>query len=238
MPSELHLNTERGHLNHGWLKTAHSFSFAHYVNSARMNFGALLVLNEDTIQPNQGFGEHFHDNMEIITIPLSGALEHHDSMGNGSVIRAGDVQIMSAGTGIMHSEKNPSTDEPVHLLQLWIIPNQQDLPTRYEQMAFDPTRFHNAFTTIASGETSPQHLKIHQDARIQRGNFDAGTEFNLEQTKKEHGTFLFVIEGSVEINGQTLSSGDAFTVWNEGGIHGTTIANSKLLAIEVPMTLQ
>lgn len=235
MPFEIHRDRERGHVEHGWLKTAHSFSFAHYVNPDRMNFGALLVLNEDTIQPGQGFGEHFHDNMEIVTIPLSGALAHADSMGNGSVIRAGDIQIMSAGTGIMHSERNPSDTEPVHLLQIWIIPRRRHLPTRYEEKTFDAVQFANTFSPVVTPVPSPDSLIIHQDAWFNLGRFDAKRPFEIAPHEPSHGIFLFVISGTVQVQGEALSAGDGIACRDETRISGETIEPTQLLAIEVPM---
>lgn len=234
MPYELHPNNERRHVDHGWLKTAHSFSFAHYVNRNRMNVGALLVLNEDTIAPNQGFGEHFHDNMEIITIPLSGALEHRDSMGNGSVIHAGDVQIMSAGTGIMHSERNPSPTEAVHLLQIWITPRTHGLPTRYDQKTFSPERFHHTFAPIVTPTGEQESLIIHQRAQLLLGKFDLQTTQTIPFLHRDNTQFIFIIQGSVRTLNQILTTGDAIAIHNEEASTISVDANAHVLVIDVP----
>ena len=235
MPTELHRAEDRGHFNHGWLDTAHSFSFADYHNPDRMNFGRLLVLNEDTIQGGSGFGEHFHHDMEIVTIPLSGALRHGDSMGNGSVIRSGDIQIMSAGTGIMHSEFNASSSEPVHLLQIWIIPKTLNLPIRYDEHHFEPSVFQNQFVTIVAPTASPDHLQIHQDATFRLGHFDAGSTIELPIENSSHGLFVFVISGSIDIIGKQLNQSDAIAIHDEKNLRATTHVDSHILTIEVPM---
>jgi len=235
MPYEIHRNAERGHIDHGWLKSAHSFSFANYYNPKRMNFGSLLVINEDTIQPKGGFGDHSHDNMGIVTIPLSGSLRHQDSLGNGSTVQAGDVQIMSAGTGIIHREVNPSATESVHLLQIWITPKEQGIQTRYDQKTFAPELFFGKFQLIIGPTVSVDQLYIHQDAYFQTGLFEAGASFELKQHQRSHGTFLFVILGKIQIKGETLSAGDAYAMWDEEGMEGKVLELAQLLAIEVPM---
>ena len=235
MPFTLHPNRERGHVDHGWLKTAHSFSFASYVNPDRMNFGALLVLNEDTIAPGQGFGEHFHDNMEIVTIPLSGSLQHRDSLGNGSIIRAGEVQIMSAGTGIMHSEFNASETEPVHLLQLWILPHTRGLKTRYEQQLLAAAN-EDGWQMVASPQGERGSFVIHQDAWIELADIASGATITKSLHDASHGLFLFVIEGSVEVAGHSLSSGDAIAIEQESSITIQSKDTSRILALEVPLT--
>lgn len=234
MPFILHPNRERGHVDHGWLKAAHSFSFARYINPDRMHFGALLVLNEDVIAPGQGFGEHFHDNMEIVTIPLSGSLSHKDSLGNGSVIHAGEVQIMSAGTGIMHSEFNASDTEPVHLLQLWIAPHTRGLKTRYEQRVLtSPTS--SGWQVVASPEGEHESFVIHQDAWIETGRFSSGTTTTKTLHTPEHGLFLFVIEGGVETSGERLSTGDAIAFERTSTVAIRCTEASHVLAIEIPL---
>ncbi len=235
MPTELHLNVDRGHVDHGWLRSAHSFSFAEYFNPDRMHFGALLVLNEDVIQPGGGFGEHGHENMEILTIPLSGSLSHADSMGNQAVIQAGEVQIMSAGNGIRHSEQNASNIEAVHLLQIWITPNQLDLPTRYEQLKYDATRLKNAFYTVVAPDASPDALRIHQDAYVDLGRFEVSHTFSKQQRVREHGTFLFVINGEIRIVDTLLRAGDAITIWDSPELAGEILTDAFLIAIEIPM---
>lgn len=235
MSFELHLNQARGHVDHGWLKAAHSFSFGSYFNRERMGFGALLVLNEDVIQPGAGFGEHHHDNMEIVTIPLSGALRHGDSMGNSAVIQTGDVQIMSAGTGIMHSERNASETDPVHLLQIWIAPNQQGLPTRYDQLTVKDTLVPNALSLIVSPEPTPGALLIHQDAWFWMGHFEAGRTLDVTAHRSTHGLFAFVMNGSASIQGTALQTGDALAIKHEQDVRGVTNEPSTILFIEVPL---
>ncbi len=235
MPNTYIPNKDRGHVNHAWLKTAHLFSFARYYNPERMRFGALLVLNEDTIAPAHGFDEHFHDNMEIVTIPLSGELEHKDSMGNGEIVRAGEVQIMSAGTGVMHSEKNPSQTTPVHLLQIWITPEKQGLPTRYEQKSIPITQKNVLQTIVSADPENDQQLKIFQQAWFLRGDFDAGTTFEYSIKKEYNGVLAFIINGEAEINGQHLKTGDSLAIWDESTVSGNSIAASNILLIEVPM---
>ena len=235
MSFELHPNTQRGHVDHGWLKAAHSFSFASYFNRERMNFGALLVLNEDVVQPGAGFGEHPHDNMEIVTLPLSGALRHGDSMGNSAVIQAGDAQIMSAGTGIVHSERNASETDPVHLLQIWIAPNQRGLPTRYDQLTVKDTLVQNKLSLIVAPEPTPGALLIHQDAWFWMGHFDAGQAFDVTTHHANNGLFAFVIRGSATIQTNTLGTGDALAIKHEQNVHGITNEPSTILFIEVPL---
>lgn len=234
MSFTLHPNRERGHVDHGWLKAAHSFSFGRYVNPDRMNFGALLVLNEDVIAPGQGFGEHFHDNMEIVTIPLSGSLQHHDSLGNGSIIRAGEVQIMSAGTGIMHSEFNASAAEPVHLLQLWILPQTRGLKTRYEQQAL-PATTHEGWRIVASPQGEQGSFVIHQEAWIEIAEIASGEAITKSLHDTSRGLFLFVIDGSIEVAGRTLTHGDALAVEHESSITIQANTASRVLALEVPL---
>ncbi len=237
MPHEIHRNSSRGHFDHGWLNTLHSFSFGNYYNPERRNFGALLVLNEDTIAPGTGFGEHGHDNMEIITIPLSGSLEHTDSMGNRAILNTGDVQIMSAGTGIRHSEKNASATDPLHLLQIWILPSSQGLPTRYDELHLGTLWPENTFRLIVSPVPEEGVLHIRQDAWFSLGTFSAGTAFELPLHRKEHGVFFFIIEGKVKIGEEILEAGDAYTLWEEHAIAGRVEENAWVLAIEVPMMI-
>lgn len=230
----LHPNRDRGHIDHSWLKAAHSFSFARYVDPDRMNFGALLVLNEDTIAPGQGFGEHFHDNMEIVTIPLSGSLQHRDSLGNGSIIHAGEAQIMSAGTGIMHSEFNASETEPVHLLQLWMLPHTRGLKTRYEQQQLAAAN-EDGWRIIASPQGERGSFVIHQNAWIELADIASGATITKSLHDASHGLFLFVIEGSIEVAGHSLSSGDAIAVEQELSITIQSKSTSRVLALEVPL---
>lgn len=235
MPHEIHRNSTRGHVRQGWLQSAHSFSFGHYYNPERTNFGALLVVNEDTIQPGTGFGEHGHDNMEIITIPLQGSLVHSDSLGNTSTLHAGDIQIMSAGTGIRHSERNASDTEPLHLLQIWIIPNQQGLPTRYEESTIDQSRLEDAFFVVVAPTPAPGASTIRQEAWFSLGRFTAGRTCTLSLHTPTSGLFLFVIEGEIRIGNDILTAGDAFTATEYTTLDATILHPAYLLAIEVPM---
>jgi redox-sensitive bicupin YhaK (pirin superfamily) len=235
MPYEFHPNHERGHVKHGWLTSSHSFSFARYYNPNRMHFGALLVLNEDAIAGGMGFGAHSHDNMEIVTIPLAGALKHQDSMGNSATISSGEVQIMSAGTGITHSEVNASTDEDVHLLQIWIIPQEKNILPRYEQLALPHPFPRNTFLTLISPTPEKHQLRIFQECWFSLAEFDKAQSFTFIPHKKEHGIFLFVIKGEMKIQHQELRRGDAIAIWNEEKIEGKIEKPCHLLAIEVPM---
>jgi len=226
----------RGHADHGWLNAFHSFSFAGYYNPLRMHFGALRVLNDDTVEGGQGFGMHPHDNMEIVTIPLEGALEHKDSMGNSSVINAGDVQVMSAGTGVYHSEFNHFPDRPVKLLQVWVFPNEQGVKPRYDQRTFDPKEFHNTFKTIVS-DNDPEAMYLHQHAAFSIGELEKGTTTSYKVKHNGNGIYVFVISGVVTIGENTLGKRDAVGITETTSIDVSTSENAKVLLIEVPMTL-
>ncbi len=225
-------NEKRGHVNSGWLTSAHSFSFARYVNPERRNFGALLVVNEDTIAPGAGFGEHPHDNMEIVTIPLSGALRHEDSMGNKGVIRAGEFQAMSAGTGVLHSEVNASETEPVHLLQLWIWPNRQNPAPRYKQ--WNAAIPQNGFVTVAAPEPG-NHFDIYQDAWISFGAWNTGSAFTVEKTEEGRGTFLLLVSGRGRLGGFAMKAGDGFEASGAPAFTFTAEEDCRVLKIDVPM---
>ncbi len=229
-----HANT-RGHADHGWLKTYHTFSFANYYDPQRIHFGALRVLNDDFIEGGIGFGRHPHDNMEIITIPLEGALEHKDSMGNSSVIKEGDVQVMSAGTGIFHSEYNKNSDKPLKLLQIWVFPNKKSVEPRYGQISMRVIEQKNVFYQILSPFIDGQGVWIHQDAWFHLGQFDAGRKMEYELKKDGNGVYAFVIEGKVLIDGQELTARDGFGVWDTDKIDFHSINPSRVLLMEVPM---
>ncbi len=234
----IHKADTRGKVNHGWLKSFHTFSFANYFNPERVNFGALRVLNDDRIDGGTGFGTHPHDNMEIITIPLEGDLEHKDSMGNVAVIRKGEVQAMSAGTGIFHSEYNHSKGKPVELLQIWVYPNKRNVEPRYSQIQLNEGEMHNKLAQILSPNTDDAGVWIHQDAWFHLGRFEKG--FSTEYTIKKagNGVYAFVIKGDVTIDGKALSTRDGLGTWNTEKLSIT--ANSEdveLLLMEVPMTL-
>jgi quercetin 2,3-dioxygenase len=205
---------ERGHADHGWLDTYHTFSFSSYRDPRHMHFRALRVMNEDVVAPGQGFGTHPHDNMEIVTYVLSGALEHRDSMGNGEVLRPGEFQRMSAGTGITHSEFNPSASEPVHLYQIWLFPEQKGIEPSYEQKRFDEAERHNRLRLVASPDAADASLTIHADARVYLASLDAGQEVTQQLAAGRH-AWLQVLRGAVTLNGQPLATSDGAAVSEE-----------------------
>lgn len=205
---------ERGHVRHGWLDTYHTFSFASYRDPRHVHFRALRVMNEDVVQPGQGFGTHPHDNMEIVTYVLEGALEHRDSMGNGEVLRPGEFQRMSAGTGITHSEFNPSATEPVHLYQIWLFPERKGMEPSYEQKRFPEAERHNRLRLVASRDAAESSLRIHQDACIYLASLDDGVTLEHVVATGRH-AWLQVLRGDVELNGQALKTGDGAAVSDE-----------------------
>ncbi len=234
----LHRADTRGHANHGWLDSHHTFSFANYYNPERMHFGVLRVLNDDWVAPGRGFGRHPHDNMEIISIPLLGDLEHQDSMSNKQVIRQGDIQVMSAGTGIQHSEFNKNPDKEVRFLQIWVFPNKKNVEPRYDQLAYDRTKAHNNLLQILSPNPGDAGVWIHQDAWFHLGNFDKGfkTEYQLNRPQK-NGVYAFVLEGAVSINGQSLGRRDGLGLWDTAKLNIQADEKAELLLMEVPMSL-
>jgi len=205
---------DRGHANYGWLDTYHTFSFANYHDPAFTGFRNLLVINQDIVQPSQGFGKHPHRDMEIITYVLEGELEHKDSMGTGSVIRPGDVQRMSAGTGVIHSEFNHSQEKPVHLLQIWITPNKAGIKPSYEEKRFSNEQKTNRLKLVASPNADDGSVLIHQDAKIYASLLDAGQEVSYDLTNKRYG-WVQVTKGSIEVNGTVLSAGDGAAIGDE-----------------------
>jgi redox-sensitive bicupin YhaK (pirin superfamily) len=226
---------ERGHADHGWLNAHHSFSFAGWYDPAKVHFGMLRVLNDDIVAPGQGFGMHPHNDMEIITIILRGALQHRDNMGNGSVIKRGDVQVMSAGTGVLHSEFNPSKDDEVNLFQLWIFPKENGIKPRYDQKNFSFDKSMNGVTTVASGFKRNGELYIHQDAAISVAGVEEQSSVDYEMSRKQNGAYIMVIEGSAEIDGKQLSKRDAIGVWETDKINIKSNEGAELLIIDVPM---
>jgi len=214
---------DRGHFDHGWLDTNHTFSFGDYHDRAHMAFRSLRVLNEDRVAPGRGFGEHGHRDMEIITYVLEGALEHRDGLGNGSSIRPGELQRMSAGTGIMHAEANPSATEPVHLLQIWIVPDRRGLPPGYEQRVFDMEEARGRFRLVASPDGRDGSLTVHQDVRLSLATLDAGESVRHELAPGRH-AWVQVTRGGVELNGEALTAGDGAAVSDETSL---TIAASR-----------
>ena len=235
MKTVLHKANTRGHANHGWLDSHHTFSFAKYYNPERMNFGVLRVLNDDVVAGGKGFGTHPHDNMEIISIPLEGDLEHKDSMGNTAVIRKGDVQVMSAGTGVYHSEYNKNASSEVRFLQIWVFPNKKGVTPRYDQIAVDDSK--NNLQQILSPNAEDEGVWIHQDAWFHMGNLDQGFETEYSIKKSGNGVYAFVLEGDVEIQDQKLTKRDGFGVWDTDSISIKAGSKSKILLMEVPMQM-
>lgn len=235
MKAIFHPSDSRGHANHGWLNSHHSFSFANYYNPEKMHFGVLRVLNDDTIQGGTGFGKHPHQNMEIISIPLDGSLQHVDSMGNKGLISTGEVQVMSAGTGIIHSEMNGSATEPCSFLQLWIIPNEQNLEPRYGQQKIDTEI--NKWVQLTGPRQEIDKLWINQDAHIYQLKTDSSGHYDLSMASDQHGFYIFLLDGSVNIEEYSLQNRDALGVWEVDKISLTVKEPSHLLVIEVPMIL-
>lgn len=235
--SVLHKANTRGVANLGWLNSHHSFSFSNYYNPDRMNFGVLRVLNDDIVAGGMGFGAHPHQNLEIISIPLEGDLEHQDNMGNKTVIRNGDIQVMSAGTGVEHSEKNKNNDSQVKFLQIWVIPNQQNVKPRYDQITLNPEDRKNKLQQIISPNTEDQGVWIHQDAWFYLGNFDAGTNTKYQLKKKGNGLYAFILKGDLSINGQELNTRDGFGIWNFETLDIKANSDAEFLLMEVPMEL-
>jgi redox-sensitive bicupin YhaK (pirin superfamily) len=235
MKTIYHNADSRGHAEHGWLSARHSFSFANYYDPERVHFGKLRVLNDDIVAPEQGFGTHPHNNMEIITIPLKGSLEHKDNMGNGSVITEGEVQVMSAGRGVMHSEFNPSEKDEVNLLQIWIFPETRDVEPRYDQRKFDPVSYEGALKTIVNNEEHDDSLFIHQKARLSLSKLSKGQSLDYSLQYPGHGVYIFMIEGKADIEDNQLYGRDALGVWEADNFKITSKDDSFILFLEVPM---
>jgi hypothetical protein len=235
MKTILHKSDTRGHADHGWLNSYHSFSFANYHNPERMNFGVLRVLNDDIVKAGRGFGTHPHSNMEIISIPLEGDLQHMDDMGNATVIKAGDIQVMSAGTGISHSEFNKNQDKDVKFLQIWIIPEKKNVVPRYDQVSIKNLEIANGLTQILSPNKNDMGVWIHQNAWFHLGNYDANQTDNYTLKQKENGVYIFVLDGCVTISGQDLNKRDGYGLWDTETINITTSTMAKFLIMEVPM---
>ncbi|WP_378187104.1 pirin family protein [Aquimarina sp. W85] len=236
MDTVIHKADTRGTANHGWLQSFHSFSFGNYHDPARINFGALRVLNDDTVAAGMGFGKHRHEDMEIISIPLFGDLEHKDSMDNTTVIKAGDIQVMSAGTGVYHSEYNKNKDREVKFLQIWIIPKERGVTPRYDQITLPQNTLKNEWYQIVSPNADEQGVWIHQDAWFSLGQFDAGVEREYSLHNPKNGVYLFVLEGDIMCNDHSLHRRDAIGIWNTDRITIETTKASKVLLIEVPMS--
>ena len=234
----LHKANTRGVASHGWLESRHTFSFANYNNPERMHFGVLRVLNDDKVDPGMGFGTHPHDNMEIISIPLEGDLEHKDSMGNTTVIKNGDIQIMSAGTGVFHSEYNKNKDKLVKFLQIWVYPNKKNVTPRYDQITLDKNERKNKFQQIISPNPDDEGVWIQQDAWFHLGDFDKGITTDYKIKKSGNGVYVFVLKGEATIEDQKLETRDGFGIWdtNQFTITANT-EDTEILLMEVPMSL-
>jgi redox-sensitive bicupin YhaK (pirin superfamily) len=235
MKTIFHPASARGHADFGWLDSHHSFSFGQWQNPEKIHFGVLRVLNDDIVKGGGGFGTHPHDNMEIISIPLNGSLVHKDSTGTDGLINAGDVQIMSAGSGIRHSEYNASKTDPVNFLQVWVFPKERDIKPRYDQKTFDAKDRKNEWQIVVSPDEKDGAVWINQDARFALAELESGKEIPYTPAFPGNGVYIFVIEGSVSVNGQALGKRDAIGVWETSSLSVTANQASSLLAIEVPM---
>jgi quercetin 2,3-dioxygenase len=235
MKTVLHKAETRGHANHGWLNSYHTFSFAGYNNEERHNFGLLRVLNDDTVAAGMGFGKHPHDNMEIVSIPLEGDLHHKDSTGRDKIIKQGDVQIMSAGSGIQHSETNANHDKEVKFLQIWVFPKKRNIEPRYDQKTFSAEERKNNLLTVVAPDND-NAVWINQDAWFTLGNFDNNAETTYQLHKKESGVYVFVIKGAVTINGIALSNRDGLGITETETLSIKADSNTEFLLIEVPMS--
>ena len=236
MKTIYHAADSRGDANHGWLKSKHTFSFANYHNPERMGFGALRVINDDFVIGGQGFGKHSHRDMEIISIPLSGKLGHGDNIGNNGIIETGEIQVMSAGTGITHSEMNGDDKEAVKFLQIWVIPNKMNVEPRYQQVRMDDILKPNEFNQVLSPNSDDAGVWIHQDAWFSMGDFDKGVTQTYELKNPNNGVYIFVISGKVVVNGNTLDTRDGLGVWDTKSFTMDVIDDAKVLLMEVPMS--
>lgn len=234
----LHKADTRGGVDLGWLKSRHTFSFSHYHDPERIHFGALRVLNDDIVTEGKGFGTHPHENMEIISIPLEGDLEHKDSMGNTTVIKKGDIQVMSAGTGVYHSEYNRNRDQPVKFLQIWIFPNKKNVQPRYDQITLNLNDRHNKLQQVLSPNPNDAGVWIHQDAWFHLSQMDAGTTLEYSFQKEGNGVYAFVLKGNVTINGQQLSDRDGLGIWDTNAFSIQANSETELLLMEVPMQFE
>lgn len=235
MKTVFHSADTRGHADHGWLNANHSFSFASWYNPERVHFGALRVLNDDIVAPGMGFGKHPHDNMEIITIPMEGILRHQDSMGNTSEILPGEVQVMSAGTGIQHSEFNVDKANALKLFQIWVFPREKGVKPRYDQKKFNPEGRHNQWQQVVSPNPDDEGTWIHQDAWFHLADLDAGKTLDYTVRKPGNGMYIFVIEGETTVAGQTLGRRDAVGISDTDNVSISATKDSKVLLMEVPM---
>lgn len=233
----LHKADTRGGADLGWLKSKHTFSFSQYHNPERMHFGVLRVLNDDIVAAGMGFGTHPHDNMEIVSIPLEGDLEHKDSMGNVAVIKHGDIQVMSAGTGIQHSEFNRNKDKLTKFLQIWLFPNQKNVTPRYDQLALNIEDRKNKLQQVLSPSADDEGVWVHQDAWFHMGKFDKDFQIDYQFKKSGNGVYAFVLQGDLEIEGQQLNARDGFGIWDTNQINLKALTqDAEVLLMEVPMT--
>lgn len=237
MKTIIHKAETRGHANHGWLDTHHTFSFAGYYNPERIHFGVLRVLNDDVVAPANGFDKHPHDNMEIITIPLKGSLEHKDSMGNKTVISQGEIQVMTAGTGIMHSEYNKSNSEDVSFLQIWVFPREKNLKPRYSQVQIEEFRKKDELFQIVSPDKEDQGAWINQDAWFNMGDLSVGWEGSYKLKKETSGVYIFLIDGKISVEGIELNKRDGIGISEIDILNIKTLAPSKILLMELPVKL-
>lgn len=235
MKKIIHRASSRGFADHGWLQSYHTFSFAGYYNPERVHFGALRVLNDDTVKGGMGFGAHPHDNMEIVSIPLSGALEHKDNTGRHKIINQHDVQIMSAGSGIQHSEFNASKTEPAKFLQIWLFPKKRDIPPRYDQKTFDPAERNNRLQVVVSPEENEGTLLINQDAWFSLGKFDKGQQVQYMPKLAGNGVYLLVLEGTVDVAGEKLERRDAIGISDYDSLDISIQEDASFLLIDLPM---
>ena len=232
----VHKANTRGHANHGWLESYHTFSFAGYYNPERVHFGVLRVLNDDRVDAAMGFGKHPHDNMEIISIPLEGDLEHKDSMGNSTVIKNGDIQVMSAGTGIFHSEYNKNPDQPVKFLQIWVFPNKKNVQPRYDQVTLNVNDRHNKLQQVLSPNAEDEGVWIHQDAWFHMGRFDKDVATTYTVKKAGNGVYAFILKGDFTINGYELNQRDGLGIWDVDQLDiKANSEDAEILLMDVPM---
>ena len=238
MQTVYHAASTRGIANHGWLKSAHTFSFGNYYDPGRMGFGVLRVINDDIVAGGQGFGTHPHRDMEIISVPLSGDLAHCDSMGNGSIIRNGDVQVMSAGTGVTHSEMNASSDEAVKFLQIWVLPRKNGVKPRYQQITIADASKPNDFQQILSPNPDDAGAWIHQNAWFSIARFTQGTQKRYDIRREGNGVYVFIIAGSARVANMELGERDGLGIWATDGFDVEALADAEILLMDVPMDIE
>lgn len=239
MKTVLHKADTRGKANFGWLDSKHTFSFGHYHDPNRMHFGVLRVLNDDTVAAGMGFGTHPHRNMEIISIPLEGDLEHKDSMGNAKVIKQGDIQVMSAGTGVEHSEYNKNKDREVKFLQIWVFPHTQNVEPRYDQISLNPEARYNRLQQVLSPNPKDEGVWIHQNAWFHMGSLDKDTTLSYDlKDAARNGVYAFLLEGNAEINGVRVERRDGLGLWETDKLEIKAGSKTEILLMEVPMSLE